>query len=148
MAHNGNIVNAENLQESLKNQGYVFNTSTDTEIIANLILSSPGDTWVDKIRYAMHRLQGAYSLTILTADTLFAVRDPLGVRPLGIGRINGEGYILAGEDCVTSVPGIFAAGDVRGKPARQIVTAVADGANAVLSAEKYFIEQGQSCRYV
>lgn len=99
VAHNGNIVNAENLQESLKNQGYVFNTSTDTEIIAKLILSSPGDTWVDKIRYAMHRLQGAYSLTILTADTLFAVRDPLGVRPLCVGRINGEGYILASETC-------------------------------------------------
>ncbi|MFC1948132.1 amidophosphoribosyltransferase [Chloroflexota bacterium] len=99
VAHNGNIVNAENLQESLKNQGYVFNTSTDTEIIANLILTSPGDTWVDKIRYAMHRLQGAYSLTILTADTLFGVRDPLGVRPLCVGRINGEGYILASETC-------------------------------------------------
>jgi amidophosphoribosyltransferase len=99
VAHNGNIVNAENLQESLKSQGYVFNTSTDTEIIANLILSSPGETWADKIRYAMHRLQGAYSLTILTADTLFAVRDPLGVRPLSIGKINGEGYIVASETC-------------------------------------------------
>jgi amidophosphoribosyltransferase len=99
VAHNGNIVNAENLQKFLKGRGYVFNTSTDTEIIANLILSSPGDTWVEKIRYAMHRLQGAYSLTILTADTLFAVRDPLGVRPLCIGRINGEGYVLASETC-------------------------------------------------
>ena len=99
VAHNGNIVNAENLQESLKSQGYVFHTSTDTEIIANLILSSPGDSWVDKIRYTMHRLKGAYSLTILTADTLFAVRDPLGVRPLCIGKINGEGYVLASETC-------------------------------------------------
>ena len=99
VAHNGNIVNAENLQESLKNQGYEFHTSTDTEIIANLILSSPGINWVEKIRYAMHRLQGAYSLTILTADTLFAVRDPLGVRPLSVGRINGDGYILVSETC-------------------------------------------------
>ncbi|UCC17233.1 MAG: class II glutamine amidotransferase, partial [Dehalococcoidales bacterium] len=99
VAHNGNIVNAENLQESLKSQGYMFNTSTDTEIIANLILSSPGDTWVEKIRHAMHRLQGAYSLTILTADTLFGVRDPLGVRPLCVGRINGEGYVIASETC-------------------------------------------------
>ncbi len=99
IAHNGNIVNAENLQESLKEQGYQFHSSTDTEVIANLILSSPGETWVDKIRYAMHRLQGAYSLTILTADCLYGVRDPLGVRPLCVGKINGEGYIIASETC-------------------------------------------------
>lgn len=99
IAHNGNIVNAENLQRSLIGLGYSFHTSTDTEIIGNLILSSPGESWVDKIRYAMHRLQGAYSLTILTADRLYGVRDPLGVRPLCIGRINGSGYVIASETC-------------------------------------------------
>ncbi len=99
VAHNGNIINAENLKESLSDLGYVFNTSTDTEIIANLILSSPGDTWVEKIRHAMHRLQGAYSLTILTTDRLYGVRDPLGVRPLCIGKINGEGWVIASETC-------------------------------------------------
>jgi amidophosphoribosyltransferase len=99
IAHNGNIVNAGYLQQSLIKLGYTFHTSTDTEIIANLILSSPGETWVEKIRYAMHRLQGAYSLTILTADCLYGVRDPLGVRPLCMGKINGSGYIIASETC-------------------------------------------------
>jgi len=99
VSHNGNIVNAENLQESLKDRGYEFNTSTDTEIIANLILASSGDTWEEKIRNAMRRLQGAYSLTILTADRLYGVRDPLGVRPLCVGNINNEGYIIASETC-------------------------------------------------
>ena len=98
VAHNGNIVNAEHLCEELTNQGYLFHTSTDTEVIANLILSSPEKDFIDKIRYAMRRLQGAYSLTILTNHALFGVRDPFGVRPLCMGTING-GYVIASESC-------------------------------------------------
>lgn len=99
IAHNGNIVNAEALQEHLVNLGYTFHTTTDTEIIANLILSAPYDEWIDRIRYAMRRLQGAYSLTILAGDKLFGVRDPLGVKPLCLGRLNGNGYIIVSETC-------------------------------------------------
>jgi len=98
IAHNGNIVNAEHLHEELRDQGYNFNTGTDTEVIANLILSSPEKDWVDKIRYAMHRLQGAYSLTVMTNNTLFGVRDPFGVRPLCLGTVNG-GWVIASESC-------------------------------------------------
>jgi len=98
IAHNGNIVNAEYLKEELLNQGYAFHTSTDTEVIANLVLSSSEKDWVGKIRYAMRRLQGAYSLTIMTHDQLFGVRDPFGVRPLCLGTING-GWVIASESC-------------------------------------------------
>ncbi len=98
IAHNGNIINAEHLYKELCEQGYTFRSSTDTEVIANLILSSPEKTWLDKIKYAMHRLQGAYSLTILTKDTLFGVRDPFGVRPLCLGTIDG-GWVIASESC-------------------------------------------------
>jgi len=98
VAHNGNIVNAEHLYQELCDQGYTFRTSTDTEVIANLILSSPAKDWVEKIRYAMHRLQGAYSLTLLTSRSLYGVRDPLGVRPLCLGTLNG-GWVLASESC-------------------------------------------------
>jgi len=98
VAHNGNIVNAEHLYEELSDQGYTFRSSTDTEIIANLMISSPDRDWVDRIRYAMHRLQGAYSLTIITNDHLYGVRDPLGVRPLCLGVING-GWVIASESC-------------------------------------------------
>ena len=98
LAHNGNIINAEHLHEELTNQGYTFRTSTDSEVIANLILSSPEKDWVDKIRYAMRRLQGAYSLTILTNHALFGVRGPLGVRPLCLGTIDG-GWVIASESC-------------------------------------------------
>jgi amidophosphoribosyltransferase len=98
IAHNGNIINAEHLHQELSDQGYTFRTSTDTEVIANLILSSTEKKWVDRIRYAMHRLQGAYSLTIMTNDTLFGVRDPFGVRPLCLGTIDG-GWVIASESC-------------------------------------------------
>jgi amidophosphoribosyltransferase len=98
IAHNGNIINAEHLREELSNQGYTFRSSTDTEVIANLILSSSEKEWVDRIRYAARRLQGAYSLTIMTNHTLLGVRDPFGVRPLCLGTINGD-YVIASESC-------------------------------------------------
>ena len=98
IAHNGNIINAEFLREELIAQGHTFRTSTDTEVIANLIISSPEKSWVDRIRYAMHRLQGAFSMCLLTNDSLFAVRDPRGVRPLCLGQMNG-GHVIASESC-------------------------------------------------
>ncbi len=98
IAHNGNIINAKHFYDELSDQGYTFRTTTDTEVIANLILSSPEKDWVDKIRYAMHRLQGVYSLVIMTNHTLFGVRDPLGVRPLCLGAID-DGWVIASETC-------------------------------------------------
>jgi amidophosphoribosyltransferase len=98
IAHNGNIVNATLLYEELAGHGYSFRGTTDSEVIANLIISSPGKNWVSKIRYAMRRLQGAYSLVLATAQELFAVRDPFGVRPLCLGTVNG-GWVVASETC-------------------------------------------------
>ncbi len=98
LAHNGNLVNSKTLREELTQKGYSFHSSTDSEVIANMILASPGKDWEDKIRSAMYRLQGAYSMTIMTADKLIAVRDPLGVRPLCLGTLDG-GYAIASESC-------------------------------------------------
>ena len=98
LAHNGNIINYELLRDELQKRGCHFHTSSDSEIIANLILVSPGRNWQQKIEYAMHRLQGAYSLVILTEDKLIGVRDPLGVRPLCLGTIN-NGWSIASESC-------------------------------------------------
>ena len=98
LAHNGNIVNAKFLQDELCQRGYTFATTTDSEIIANLVMSSTERNPVDKIRYAMRRLQGAYSLVILTKDKLMGVRDPMGVRPLCLGTIDG-GWVIASESC-------------------------------------------------
>ena len=98
LAHNGNIINFELLRDELQQRGYHFHTSSDSEIIANLILASPGQNWQKKIEYAMHRLQGAYSLVILTEDKLIGVRDSLGVRPLCLGTID-NGWSIASESC-------------------------------------------------
>jgi len=98
IAHNGNIVNAKPLRDELQQRGYHFHTTSDSEVIANMILASPGQTWQEKIEYAMPRLQGAYSLAILTRDKLVAVRDPLGVRPLCLGAID-SGWCVASESC-------------------------------------------------
>jgi amidophosphoribosyltransferase len=126
VAHNGNIVNAEYLHRELADQGCVFRTSTDTEVIANLILSSHEKDWVGKIRYAMHRLQGAYSLTILTHHKLFGVRDPFGVRPLCLGTING-GWVLASETCALDHIG---ASLIREIEPGEIVTISEDGVDS------------------
>jgi amidophosphoribosyltransferase len=98
IAHNGNVVNAMHLYEELIGHGYSFRGSTDSEVVANLILSSPGKNWVEKIRYAMRRLQGAYSLVILTPQELYAVRDPFGVRPLCLGTVDTS-WAVASESC-------------------------------------------------
>ena len=98
IAHNGNIVNATYLYQELVGQGYAFRGSTDSEVIANLVISSSGRNMLEKIRYAMRRIQGAYSLVILTPQELYAVRDPLGVRPLCLGKVD-SGWAIAFEKC-------------------------------------------------
>jgi len=98
LAHNGNIINSRLLRDELHERGHNFHTSIDSEVIANLILASPGQNWEQKIRYAMHRLQGAYSLVLLTENQLIGVRDPFGVRPLCLGTID-SGWSIASESC-------------------------------------------------
>jgi len=98
LGHNGNITNSAALRASLEEKGFVFNSSTDSEVIANLMLSSPEKDIEARIKYTMRRLQGAYSLVILANDRLYGVRDPMGVRPLSLGSIDG-GWALASETC-------------------------------------------------
>ena len=98
LAHNGNVVNAASLRKELLDGNSHFTTTSDSEVIAHLLVSAPGKTWPERIRYVMRKVTGAYSLVIITKDTLIAIRDPLGVRPLCLGRING-GWVVASETC-------------------------------------------------
>ena len=98
IAHNGNVINAAGLYEELREKGYRFQGGTDTEVIANLILSATEPDWISKIRYAMRRLQGAYSIVMMTPTKMFAFRDPFGVRPLCLGKLDG-GWVVASETC-------------------------------------------------
>lgn len=98
LGHNGNIVNSEFLRNEMISKGYKFNSTSDSEVIASLIASSTEKTIVERIRSTMRRLVGAYSLVIMTPQLLIGVRDPLGVRPLSIGQLDGH-WMLASETC-------------------------------------------------
>ncbi len=97
VGHNGNVINAAELREELEQQwGLTFDRTSDTEVIAEMFARAPGRDWFEVAWYAMRRLKGAYSLVIMSKDELIAVRDPLGIRPLCIGKLNG-GYVVASE---------------------------------------------------
>ncbi len=98
VGHNGNLVNASKLRQEMESWGVDFSTSSDTEVIANIISNAPVRSWEDRMAYAMRRLSGAYSLVILSETFLIAARDPLGVRPLCIGKLKG-GFVVASETC-------------------------------------------------
>jgi len=98
LAHNGNIVNAGPLRQELVEQGYKLNSTSDSEVVADLIVDAPGHNMEERISHVMPRLQGAYSLVILNNRSLIGVRDPLGVRPLCLGKADG-GWVLASESC-------------------------------------------------
>lgn len=99
LAHNGNLVNADVIRADLEAQGVIFETTTDSEVIAQMIATAPGATWEERFASMMRRATGAYSLTVLTKDALFGVRDPNGVRPLCIGQLDTGHYVLASETC-------------------------------------------------
>jgi amidophosphoribosyltransferase len=102
ISHNGNVVNADLLRADLEEQGVRFETSTDTEVLGQMLVNGVGETIEDRFAEMMRRANGAYSLAILTSDAVYAVRDPLGIRPLCIGRLNGSGWIAASESCALS----------------------------------------------
>ncbi len=99
IAHNGNVVNAEVIRADLESRGTRFETTSDTEVLGHLLAEAPPSHWQDGFATMMRRAVGAYSLVILSKDALYGVRDPLGIRPLCIGRLNGHGWVLASETC-------------------------------------------------
>ncbi|MCX7909208.1 MAG: amidophosphoribosyltransferase [Ignavibacteria bacterium] len=106
ISHNGNLTNTLQLRQKLSDGGAIFQTTTDTEIFLHLIAHSRKKEIVDQILEALRIVRGAYSLAILTQDSLIAARDPYGFRPLSIGKIktnNGDAYIVASETCAFDI---------------------------------------------
>jgi amidophosphoribosyltransferase len=99
IGHNGNLINAELLRDALEGDGAEFDSTTDTEVIAEMLASAPGDSWLERSANVMKAINGAYCLVALTTDSLIAMRDPFGIRPLCIGRMNGSGWVVASETC-------------------------------------------------
>jgi amidophosphoribosyltransferase len=99
LAHNGNIINSQQLKRQLQDQWNChFTSTTDSEVIAYLLANAPGSTWEGRISHCMRTLQGAFSLVVLTKDALLGIRDPLAIRPLCLGQLNG-GWVVASESC-------------------------------------------------
>jgi amidophosphoribosyltransferase len=98
LGHNGNLTNANQLRRTLEHRGSIFQTTSDTEVIVHLIARSNARNLPGTIAEALNQVEGAYSLLLLTRDELYAIRDPRGFRPLGLGRLDGA-WVVASETC-------------------------------------------------
>ncbi|MDG5785935.1 amidophosphoribosyltransferase [Evansella sp. AB-P1] len=104
LAHNGNLVNANALKRQLERQGSIFQTTSDTEVVAHLIKRSGYETIEDQIKNALTMVKGAYAFMFMVEGKLLAALDPNGLRPLSIGRL-GDGYVLSSETCAFDIIG-------------------------------------------
>ena len=103
IAHNGNLTNARAVHDRLVNEGCIFQSTTDTEIIVHLMATRQGAV-VERLVAALRQVEGAYSLAVMAKDCLIGVRDPHGVRPLALGRL-GNSHIIASESCAFDIIG-------------------------------------------
>ena len=131
LGHNGNLTNARWLRDELVEQGVEFASASDTEVLAKLIAHAPGRTWAQRVDHAFHRAVGAYTFTMLTADALVAARDPVGFRPLALGRLPGGGWAVASESAALDAMG---ARFVRDVDAGEVLTIDAEGVHSHRSA--------------
>jgi len=102
VSHNGNITNAKTIREELTNEGALFQSSSDSEVILHLIARSKKETQIEQITEALNRLEGAFSIVILTDNYLFGARDPNGFRPLCIGKTS-DSFIITSETCALDI---------------------------------------------
>jgi len=125
LAHNGNLVNALDIRTRLEKAGSIFQTTSDTEVIVHLIAQSREQTLPDAIADSLRRIEGAFSLVIMTRDRIFAARDPRGFRPLSLGKIPAsdvnrtDTYVFASESCAFDLIGAEFVRDV--KPGELVV---------------------------
>jgi amidophosphoribosyltransferase len=134
LAHNGNLVNAIDIRTRLEKAGSIFQTTSDTEVVVHLIAQSKEQTLPDAIADALRRIEGAFSLVMMTRDRIFAARDPRGFRPLSIGRLpETNTVVFASESCAFDLIGAKFERDV--KPGELVIV----GPEGITS--RYFGEQ-------
>src|SRR5438309_8585296 len=119
LAHNGNLVNALEIRSRLESQGSIFQTNSDTEVIVHLIALSKEQTLPEAMADALRRVEGAFSLVMISSDRIFAARDPRGFRPLAMGRIpklpgeKQDTIVFASETCAFDLIGATYERDVK-----------------------------------
>src|SRR5690625_2615473 len=104
IAHNGRIINADAIRRSLEDTGSIFQTTSDTELLAHLMRRNGIENFEDSLIEALQQLVGAYGFLLMTNDKMYVALDPRGIRPLSIGRL-GDSYVVASETCAFSIVG-------------------------------------------
>jgi len=138
LAHNGNLVNADSMRELLEDSGVIFQTSTDTEVVANMLARNFNGDILKSIKNVMEIIKGAFAFVIMTEKELIGVRDHFGLRPLCLGK-RPDGYILASESCaINAMGGEF----IRDIEPGEVVIINEDGVQSIKST-KY--AQKKSC---
>ncbi|MCE5220347.1 MAG: amidophosphoribosyltransferase [Clostridium sp.] len=140
MAHNGTLVNADVIKELLEDGGQIFHTSTDSEVISCLIARSAKKGFAKAVVDAMSAIRGSFALTIMSKDKLIGARDPHGIRPLCLGKID-EGYVLSSESCALDAIGAELVRDI--EPG-EIVIIDAEGVHSYRYSEN---TQCQTCAF-
>ncbi len=119
VAHNGNLVNKDEVRNDLIDKGAIFQTGMDTENIVHLIAKSRKDALIDRIKDMLTRIEGAYCLAIQSRSKMFVIRDRFGIRPLSLGRLPDGGWIVASETCAFDLVGAEFIRDV--KPGEMLI---------------------------
>jgi amidophosphoribosyltransferase len=132
IAHNGNLTNSHQLRRDLLQRGVGLASSSDSEVITQMLAGAAGNTWDDRLRGFMAQARGAYSLSLLTRDAVYGVRDPWGFRPLCVGKMNGDGWVISSESCALGTVG---AEYVREIEPGEIVRLDKDGITSIVGAE-------------
>ena len=132
LAHNGNLTNADIIRELLEESGCAFQTSIDTEVILNLISRGAKKGIIQSITDSIQAIKGSFAMVILTEKELIGIRDPYGIRPLCLGKIDG-GYVLASESCALNATGAEFIRDI--KPG-EIVVINEEGVSSIMFGEK------------
>lgn len=124
IAHNGNLTNAAALRRDLIDRGAIFQSSSDSECIIHLMARSMGRNIPDRMEEALRKAEGAFSVVAMTRTKLMGVRDPLGVRPLVLGKI-GDGWALSSETCALDIIGAEFVREI--EPGEMVVISAKDG---------------------
>ena len=103
IAHNGNLTNTQKLKKQLIDSGAIFQSTSDTEVVLHLLSTAKGD-FLDRLNYSLQSINGAYSFLLMTKNSLIGVRDPYGIRPLVLGKLD-DSYVLSSESCGLDIIG-------------------------------------------
>lgn len=129
LAHNGKLTNAATLRKELEDEGAIFSSSSDTEILMHLIRRSKKDTLIERVKESLNKVKGAFAYLILTPNEMIGALDPNGFRPLSLGQLSNGAYILASETCAFDVVGA------------KFIRTIEPGEVVTVNNERYSIEQ-------